>query len=593
MMMLSHAHHQCCGGDGSSMREPLSCFTSTTSTTTTQPLCFPAVCSKAMLSRLSSAVERKLNVGGGSSSSGSSSSKPFTDPSTKLTSLSSADEASLRLAGVSLCAHAQACADCSDSADSDGNADGDDIPEYLDAALLKTWSRQEIDLSPAPLLKIAHPTPFDAHVLISTEGKTDWVREVSEARGSLAETFARFQNEDEKLDNRPFPKEEVEGSAGVTLPEGVWNTSTHAAIQTDATSAALRSSPSRVLFQNSSHFSTSSDNKGNANGQPNHTLLLFPAYQLVTNVPAPVAASRKRPDEGNGGGAGGNERVLRAIWNSVLRSRRPGTDGTKTGTYSAAVQEDRELLQAQGVQRWVLPYRAVVLLCSHKKRDARCSIAASLLASALRHHAEEAGWTVDERGDASSVVGHPSASEAAEEASPPWGLIDESSPNIEAQADRWRKLASLGRGPDDDVRQPQDLDAVDGDEDEDPGTGTLGIFKISHIGGHKYSGNVIIYFPTGAGVWYGRVSPQRDSKLVFEKTIRQGVVIPEFLRAGINLVRPGSSASPPSKTSAQVPTEHADGLAGPTVATPTTLISGTKAELVESGVLPCGSLVRW
>lgn len=35
--------------------------------------------------------------------------------------------------------------------------------------------------------------------------------------------------------------------------------------------------------------------------------------------------------------------------------------------------------QQTQLKSWTLPYRAVVLLCSHKKRDKRCHIAAPLL----------------------------------------------------------------------------------------------------------------------------------------------------------------------------------------------------------------------
>ncbi|PWN39412.1 hypothetical protein IE81DRAFT_281992, partial [Ceraceosorus guamensis] len=60
-----------------------------------------------------------------------------------------------------------------------------------------------------------------------------------------------------------------------------------------------------------------------------------------------------------------------------------------------------------------------------------------------------------------------------------------------------------------------------------------------HLGGHKFSGNVIIYFPNGAGVWYGRIDPTtlKDARLVFEETIERGNVVGRFLRGGMNLVR--------------------------------------------------------
>lgn len=81
------------------------------------------------------------------------------------------------------------------------------------------------------------------------------------------------------------------------------------------------------------------------------------------------------------------------------------------------------------------------------------------------------------------------------------------------------------------------------------------ILKTSHIGGHKYSGNVVvslryvwdltcsapfpvqIYTPQGSGVWYGRVTPH-EVPAVVKTTICEGKVLPTLLRGGVNLTRP-------------------------------------------------------
>jgi Sucrase/ferredoxin-like len=68
---------------------------------------------------------------------------------------------------------------------------------------------------------------------------------------------------------------------------------------------------------------------------------------------------------------------------------------------------------------------------------------------------------------------------------------------------------------------------------------------ISHIGGHKFAGNVIIYLPphlktaegakhplAGHGIWYGRVEPKHVEGIVAE-TILKGAVITELFRGGI------------------------------------------------------------
>lgn len=68
---------------------------------------------------------------------------------------------------------------------------------------------------------------------------------------------------------------------------------------------------------------------------------------------------------------------------------------------------------------------------------------------------------------------------------------------------------------------------------------------ISHIGGHKFAGNVIVYVPPGLrtedgqahplaghGIWYGRVEPRHVEGIVGE-TILKGRVVVELFRGGI------------------------------------------------------------
>ncbi|KAF2028577.1 hypothetical protein EK21DRAFT_69566, partial [Setomelanomma holmii] len=68
---------------------------------------------------------------------------------------------------------------------------------------------------------------------------------------------------------------------------------------------------------------------------------------------------------------------------------------------------------------------------------------------------------------------------------------------------------------------------------------TADVAQISHIGGHKYAGNVIMYIPPnadnalkGSGIWYGRVGPENVEGLV-EETVVKGRVVVELLRGGI------------------------------------------------------------
>ena len=65
---------------------------------------------------------------------------------------------------------------------------------------------------------------------------------------------------------------------------------------------------------------------------------------------------------------------------------------------------------------------------------------------------------------------------------------------------------------------------------------------VSHIGGHAFAGNVIIYLPrsfrlpdgtasplAGKGIWYGRVEPKHVWGIM-EETFQRGHVIEELLR---------------------------------------------------------------
>ena len=97
------------------------------------------------------------------------------------------------------------------------------------------------------------------------------------------------------------------------------------------------------------------------------------------------------------------------------------------------------------------------------------------------------------------------------------------------------------------------LRAIEAVDDED-GNGEVGIFRISHLGGHRYAGVMIvslfppimilgshghlqICFPSGATLYYGRVSPQ-EIPAVVKETILGGKILPGLLRSAGNAVRP-------------------------------------------------------
>ncbi|CAG8453301.1 127_t:CDS:2 [Ambispora leptoticha] len=69
------------------------------------------------------------------------------------------------------------------------------------------------------------------------------------------------------------------------------------------------------------------------------------------------------------------------------------------------------------------------------------------------------------------------------------------------------------------------------DVDARPNDG-VGLFMTSHIGGHKFAGNLIVY-RDGQGIWYGRVLPCH-AKAIVEKTVIEGKVIKELYRGSMN-----------------------------------------------------------
>lgn len=85
----------------------------------------------------------------------------------------------------------------------------------------------------------------------------------------------------------------------------------------------------------------------------------------------------------------------------------------------------------------------------------------------------------------------------------------------------------------------------DGNTVDDPNHAHLA--RISHVGGHKYAGNVIVYIPpkmtlrnssephplAGKGIWYGRIEPKHVEGIVAE-TILGGKVVSDHFRGGID-----------------------------------------------------------
>ena len=134
---------------------------------------------------------------------------------------------------------------------------------------------------------------------------------------------------------------------------------------------------------------------------------------------------------------------------------------------------------------------ATILICGHNTRDTRCGILGPLL------HAEFCSYVKDN-------------SYFPQGTQPP--------PDAERSVDAKRRGQYTGQ------------------------ISCSRVTLISHIGGHAFAGNVVIYLPktfkmpngelsplAGMGIWYGRVEP-RHVWGIMEETVQRGSVIQELLR---------------------------------------------------------------
>ncbi|KAI0124209.1 Sucraseferredoxin-like protein [Xylariales sp. AK1849] len=134
----------------------------------------------------------------------------------------------------------------------------------------------------------------------------------------------------------------------------------------------------------------------------------------------------------------------------------------------------------------------LVLICGHGGRDMRCGVMGKVLQQEFEAKLPRAGF---------EVMKGP--------------LIDES------------------------VSTP----ALCGSTGDPPSMARVGL--ISHIGGHKFAGNVIVYLPpklntkdarphplAGHGLWYGRIEPKHVEGLI-EETILKGNVVKDHFRGAI------------------------------------------------------------
>ncbi|KAF8897308.1 Sucrase/ferredoxin-like-domain-containing protein [Infundibulicybe gibba] len=256
--------------------------------------------------------------------------------------------------------------------------------------------------------------PYHRQVVIST-GKSDWDREVTETKGSLAAYLQEVQN----MAPPPMftPSSPPTSGKSVRPIGGIFRSS-------DSTKISILNGSHRAL-----------DDEDDLD-----TVLVFPDYKVITEIPRSMDGAQ-------------------SLWDNAVDPS------------------------------------------SHKKRDNRCSIAAPKLERAFIQSLEQQGWVADTQCEhPADILGSP--------------LEDQQYTREEAEDHINSRLTEM-------TTAKRAL-----------------ILRSSHIGGHKYAGNCIIYTPQGSSVWYGRVTPHEVNSIV-TNTIVEGLILPQLLRGGLNISRPG------------------------------------------------------
>ncbi|KAG0343616.1 hypothetical protein BG004_005137 [Podila humilis] len=314
--------------------------------------------------------------------------------------------------------------------------------------------------------------PYTRHVLIST-GKEDWDAHIEDDKTSLAHHLSKA----------------IDAAGQSWLPP----------------------SSGRILLTNSSRLAETWDG-------PGWQVLVLPDRILVENVTIdqcddfveaflktpyqPSSTRSKKEKEGSGGGVAVNEEK---------------TSVSKEG------EEEEEVF----------------------KEDVRVEpLSLSVAASALATTTIEASTSPTEASTATTITTITTTTTPAETSAATYHLPDDSSRTVRVgQSDfvvqEWKPKAAimicshkkrdkrcgvtapiLGKEFKRILRAKDLYGTLEGDVE---------IWMISHIGGHKFAGNVIVHMNEGMAVWYGRVEPCHAQAIV-DATVERGEIIRELYR---------------------------------------------------------------
>ncbi|OCB91574.1 hypothetical protein A7U60_g1200 [Sanghuangporus baumii] len=278
-----------------------------------------------------------------------------------------------------------------------------------------------------------------------------WVREVTDEHDSLAKYLSSAEDRhsggvrkkgappspsSEKKEKKPHDEKPADTTTTSTSPTGVYSYK-----------------PSgRLSIVNGSHHTISDDPDTQA------TVLVLPDYVAVTNVPISSAGAS-------------------ALWEHALDPAVP-----RAGTWITPGSEE--------MKTWTLPYNCLIMLCSHKRRDARCHIAAERLHEHFARSLESEGWHVDTDLEDLSSAGPPLESIAPTEEARQAAAIEQLRTLASEDAER----ANNGE-QNQETRPASDQNRTNSTSAQKQRKAL--ILKNSHIGGHKFAGNVIpILHPT-------------------------------------------------------------------------------------------------
>jgi hypothetical protein len=306
-----------------------------------------------------------------------------------------------------------------------------------------------------------HVNGWDTHLIVGT-GKTDWVRDVTDEEGSVMQAVGKYGQEYQRsgglgkaklmlsASNMPTGGEHGDcdmdaGSNCLLLPS--WQFVEHvlpAEVEDLMREIVERSATNKTLLKESQRRKSESDGT---------TQLSQPKEQNGSATEPAAAREHGATTERN-----------------TEDTDPPPLDELTLSPSRRSIPPSKFLTRTRPI-----PHSAIILMCSHKTRDARCGQSAPLLRKELERHLR------------------------------PLGLY-------------------------------RDL------HDERPGG--VGIYYINHVGGHKYSANVMVYRRQGSllgeetnqdtpktmygeavqGIWLARVKPE-DCENIVKQTVLKGKVV--------------------------------------------------------------------